>query len=186
MGLMPPMNQKFVRIFVIGMEVGAAYNSAVEQILANPELSRWKYLFTLEEDNVVAPDTLLRLYEGITKYDAVSALYWTKGMGGQPMIYGDPAVMPKNFIPQIPRPDTLQECNGLGMGCCLFRLAIFKDKSVPRPWFRTVQEYIPGVGGRSYTQDLYFYENAGRCGYKFACDTRVRVGHLDAESGIVW
>ena len=37
MNLMPPMNQKFTRIFLTGMEVGDAYTSAVETILANPE-----------------------------------------------------------------------------------------------------------------------------------------------------
>ena len=33
MSIMPPMNQKFTRIFMIGMEVGAAYNAAIENIL---------------------------------------------------------------------------------------------------------------------------------------------------------
>ena len=48
MNMMAPMNQKFTRLFVIGMEVAAAYNAAIEQILAHPELSKWKYLLTLE------------------------------------------------------------------------------------------------------------------------------------------
>ena len=43
MGLFSAMNQKFTRIFVIGMEVGDAYENAVESILNNPELSKWKY-----------------------------------------------------------------------------------------------------------------------------------------------
>lgn len=186
MGLMRPMNQKVIGpLFAIGMEVGSAYNSMIENILANPELSNWKYILTIEEDNMPPADGLLRLYESIDKYDVVQGLYWTKGEGGQPMIYGDPSVMPKNFIPQKPIKDTVQHCNGLGMGFNLFKLEIFKNPDLPRPWFKTVQEIVNG-GARAYTQDLYFYENAAKFGYRFACDTRVKVGHYDINNDIIW
>ena len=56
MGMIAPMNQKFTRIFAIGMEVGEAYSSTIEMILENPELSKWKYVLTLEEDNIPPPD----------------------------------------------------------------------------------------------------------------------------------
>ena len=68
---MAPMNQKFIRTFVIGMEVGAAYTQAIEQILANPVLRNWKYILTLEEDNMPPPDGLLKLYESMDKFDVV-------------------------------------------------------------------------------------------------------------------
>ena len=184
-GLMRPMNQKIVGpLFVEGKEVGAGYQAAVEMILAHPELKNWKYLLTVEEDNCPPPDGLLKLYESIEKFDAVGGLYWTKGEGGLPMIYGDVHSIPKNFIPQMPRPDTIQECNGLGMGFDLFRISMFKKLNPP--WFRTVQEVVPNVGARAYTQDLWFFENAGREGYRFACDTRVKVGHFDAANNMMW
>jgi len=187
MGLMRPMNQKVIGpIFGIGMEVGVSYNSMIESILANPELSKYKYILTIEEDNCPPMDGLLKLYENMDKYDVIQGLYWTKGEGGQPMIYGDPKVMPKNFIPQIPRPGEVQEANGLGMGFNLFKLDIFKDPNIPKPWFRTVQEVIPGQGARAYTQDLFFYENAAKAGYKFACDNRVLVGHYDFSADKMW
>jgi hypothetical protein len=186
MGMMMPMNQRFIRIFVIGMEVGEAYSQAIEQILANPELSKWKYIMTMEDDNMPPPDGIIKLYEGMKKYDVVGGLYWTKGEGGQPMIYGQPRAVPKNFAPQVPLPECLQEANGLGMGFNMFKLDIFKNPNLPKPFFKTVQEYVPGQGMKQYTQDLYFYENAGKLGYRFACDTRIRVGHYDKENDIVW
>ncbi|MEK7569124.1 MAG: hypothetical protein AAB497_03355 [Patescibacteria group bacterium] len=187
MGLMRPMNQKVIGpLFAIGMEVGEAYNSMIEMILQNPELSKWKYILTIEEDNMPPPDGLLKLYEHIDEYDVIGGLYWTKGEGGQPMIYGDSKVEPLNFIPQMPTVDGIQQANGLGMGFNLFKLDMFKDEKIPRPWFKTVQEYSPQAGARMYTQDLYFYENAGKAGYKFACDTRIRVGHYDVNTDIVW
>ncbi len=184
MSLMSPMNQKFIRVFIIGMEVGEAYNAAIDLILNNQDLSQWKYVLTLEEDNMPPPDGLLKLYENMNMYDVIGGLYWTKGEGGQPMIYGDPAVMPKNFIPQLPKPEMAQGCNGLGMGFTLFKLSIFNK--IPKPWFKTLQEYNPGQGVRSYTQDLFFFENAAKYGFRFACDTRVKVGHYDYERDIVW
>ena len=187
MGLMKPMNQKVIGpLFAIGMEVGEAYNSMIEMVVGNPDLSMWKYILTIEEDNLPPPDGLLKLYEDMDDYDVVGGLYWTKGEGGQPMIYGDPAIEPINFIPQIPQTEGLQPANGLGMGFNLFKIDIFKDPKLPKPWFKTVQEFVPGAGGRAYTQDLYFYENAGKLGYKFACDTRVKVGHYDVTMDVVW
>lgn len=187
LGMIKPMNQKIIGpIFFRGYEVGDAYNMAVDMILSHPDLSTWKYILTIEEDNIPPPDGLMKLYESMDEYDGVGGLYWTKGEGGQPMIYGDPFVKPVNFIPQIPKFDTVQPANGLGMGFNLFKTEIFKDPRLERPWFKTVNEYEPGKGARLYTQDLYFYERAGKLGYKFACDTRVKVGHFDVSTDIVW
>jgi hypothetical protein len=185
MGLMMPMNQKVIRLFMSGMEVGDAYTHAITLLINHPELRDWKYVLTLEEDNLPPPDGLLKLYENIDDYAAVGGLYWTKGEGGQPMIYGDPHGI-LNFMPQVPVPDSIQECNGLGMGFTLFRLEVFKDPKIEQPWFKTVQEWSQGIGAKSYTQDLFFFEKLRKAGYKVACDTRVKVGHLDTATGLVW
>lgn len=190
LGLMRPMNQKVLGpLFAVGMEVGDAYASLFDLVLGHPELSKWKYVLTVEEDNILPPDALLKLIEDIEsgpRWDAVGALYWTKGPGGQPMCYGDPRVMPRNFIPFMPAPDAVTPCNGLGMGCTLFRLESLKHPELPRPLFRTVQEYKPGQGSRGSTQDLAYFEAAGRIGQRFACSTRALVGHLDVAEDRVW
>lgn len=193
MNLMRPMNQKCIGpIFIQGMEVGEAYCSAIDMILANPQLAEFKYILTIEEDNMPPPDGLLKLYESLEgkvdgiKYDCVGGLYWTKGEAGQPMCYGDPKVFPKNFIPQMPKPETVTEANGLGMGFNLWRMSMFTDGKLEKPYFKTLQEWSPGVGSRAYTQDLYHFEMAAKYGYRFACDARVRVGHFDINTGITW
>ncbi len=187
MGMMRPMNQMVIGpLFAIGMEVGAAYSGMISNILADPNLSKFKYILTIEEDNCPPPDGLMKLYENIDKYDVVAGLYFTKGEGGQPMLYGNPKVHPKNFIPQLPIPEAIQEVNGLGMGFNLFKLDMFKDERLRKPWFKTEQSYDPVAGGKSYTQDLWFYEDAAKWGYKFACDNRVRVGHYDLASDMIW
>lgn len=185
MGLMTPMNNAFFRMFVSGMEVGDAYNSAIDIILAHEQLSKFKYVLTLEEDNLPPPDGLLKLYESIDEYQAVGGLYWTKGEGGQPMIYGDPKGV-LTFQPQLVQADTVQECNGLGMGFTLFDLDLFRDGKIEKPWFKTVQEYDPATGVQSGTQDLFFFAKARKAGYRVASDNRVKVGHFDPQTGIVW
>lgn len=187
-GLINPMNQPFIRIMVRGMEVGDAYNAAIEMILAHEQLSKWKYVLTLEEDNMPPPDGLLRLIEAMNEerhYAAIGGLYWTKGEGGQPMIYGNPAGI-IDFAPQVPVPDAVQECNGLGMGFTLFDLDVFRDERIPRPWFKTVAEWSPETGGQVGTQDLYFFKHAREAGYRVASDNRVRVGHYDHKEDMIW
>lgn len=179
MALATPMNNAFVRIFVKNMEVGDAYNAAIEIILGHEQLSKFKYVLTLEEDNMPPSDGLLKLYESIEDYSVVGGLYYTKGLGGQPMIYGDPKEI-LNFRPQVPIPDTVQECHGLGMGFNLWRLDMFRN--LEKPWFKTLN----AENGKSYTQDLYFFENARKAGYRVACDTRVKVGHYDDVADQVW
>lgn len=182
MGLIRPMNNRCIGpIFIQGAEVGEAYEQAVQFILDNEMLRKFKYMLTIEEDNVPPADGLLKLYESIKGYAAVGGLYWTKGEGGEPMIYGNPKSM-LGFQPQIVKLNTVQECNGLGMGFTLFDLSVFRDKKLERPWFRTVQSVTEGQG----TQDLYFFGKIRKLGYRVASDNRVKVGHYDQETGIEW
>jgi hypothetical protein len=185
MDMVPLMNQAFVRMFIEKMEVAAAYNTAVETILTHPALQNFKYMLTFEEDNMPPPDGLHRLFENIDEYAIVAGLYYTKGDGGQPMIYGDPKGM-LSFQPQIPRVNQVQECNGTGMGFTLFDLNLFRDERIPRPWFQTLNEWTPEGGARVGTQDLFFMGNARKAGYRIASDNRVKVGHFDPVNRIVW
>ena len=194
LGLIPAMNQRFMRIFAKNMEVGTAYSETIDWIVGNPqrkidphpELSNWKYILTLEHDNLPPPDGIIKLYEDIGDYDAVGGIYFTKGAGGLPMCYGKPDDYPKSFIPFLPEPDSVTRCNGLGMGFTLFKMDMFKDVRLPRPLFKTVAKYTEGKGVEAYTQDLRFFEDAGKLGYKFACSSRVKVGHYDTVDDFVW
>jgi len=164
--LMRPINQQVAGIiFAECMKVDLAYETLFEYILSNDHLSKYKYVLTIEEDNLPPPDGLIRLYEGMKEYDVVGGLYWGKGDDGFPMIFGDPKVK-DDYLPQKPIKDSLQECNGLGMGFNLFKLDMFRN--IERPWFETIQKREEGNDGTVKTQDLYFYQKAQKAGYKFA------------------
>lgn len=189
MSLIRPMNQLTAGPFFLkGMEVGEAYEEMVKMIRSNPDMKKFKYVLTIEEDNILPPDALLKLQEDIEAgpFDAVGGLYWTKGEGGKPMCYGRTDVSPLDFVPWLPPQNVVAPCRGLGMGCTLFRMSMLLDEKFERPMFKTVQRFEPGKGIELYTQDLKFFESAGKLGYRFAASTRVLVGHYDKESGITW
>lgn len=179
-----PPNNAVVRMLAVGMEVGEAYSQAIEQILAHPELSQWEYILTIEHDNMPPPDGVLKLLETMEsnpRFTCVGGLYFTKGYGGVAQIWGDPKDPVLNFRPQVPDPNGgVIECNGTGMGFNLWRLSTFKDKKLRRPWFVTQKK--EGIA----TQDLYFWADAKKHGYRCAIDCSVKVGHYDLAQDIVW
>lgn len=179
-----PPNNAVVRILAQGMEVGDAYSSAIEQVLANPDLSQWEYILTLEHDNTPPYDGVLKLIEQMEshpEYSCIGGLYFTKGEGGVAQIWGDPKDPILNFRPQPPDPSGgLIECCGTGMGFNLWRISMFKDEKLRKPWFKTQKEN--GVS----TQDLYFWSDARKYGYRCAIDCSVRVGHFDSSTDIIW
>lgn len=176
MNLVMPPNQKCFRMWALGMEVGEAFSQTIANILAHPELAKFKYILSLEHDNTPPPDGLVKLLarmEAHPEFSCIGGLYWTKGPDGVPQIWGDPRDT-LNFRPQKPLAGELVECCGTGMGFNLWRIEMFKDERLRRPWFKT-QADANGVG----TQDLYFWSDARKYGYRCAIDCDVLVGHYD-------
>jgi hypothetical protein len=185
MKLMRPMNQQVAGpIFAEAMKVDAAYNALIEYIINNEYLKNFKYILTMEEDNLPPADGLLKLYKSMDEYDVVGGLYWSKSEEGFPMIFGDPANGEFDFKPQKPKYGEVQPANGLGMGFNLFKLDMFKK--IPGPWFETKEVSNNWEGTQQMTQDIYFYKLAAKHGYKFACDNSVLVGHYDLGNDKVW
>lgn len=184
MNLAFPPNNGLCRILAQGMEVGDAYSSAIEQILVHPDLSKWEYLLTMEHDNAPQADALVRLVERMEEHPefaCIGGLYFTKGITGVAQIWGDIKDPLPNYRPMPPDPDGgLVECYGTGMGFNLWRLKIFKDKKLAKPWFKTLN----GKDGKGVaTQDLMFWAEARKYGYRCAIDCSARVGHYD-QSGV--
>jgi len=183
-GLIFPPNQAVHRMAAIGFEVGEAFSNAIEQILSHPELSTWEYILTIEHDNIPPADGVLKLIkqmEAHPEFACIGGLYWTKGEAGVPQIWGDPKDPVLNFRPQPPVPGQLVECCGTGMGFNLWRMSMFKDPKLRKPWFKT-SAGMEGTG----TQDLFFWSDARKHGYRCAIDCDVLVGHFDVAADVVW
>lgn len=179
-----PPNNNVARLLAVGMEVGEAYSTAIEQILAHPELGQWEYLLTIEHDNMPPADGVLRLVERMEanpRFACIGGLYYTKGHGGVAQIWGDPTDPVLNFRPQLPDvTGGLVECCGTGMGFNLWRMKMFRDKRLRRPWF------VTQTTGGVMTQDLHFWTDARKYGYRCAVDCSVLVGHHDITTDTTW
>lgn len=192
-GVIGPMNQKRAMLFAVGHEVGKAYDTMIANILMSPDLSKWKYVLTLEDDNLPPPDAHIRLLETIEEYkfDAVSGIYFTKGEYNMPMAYGDPEEYRRTGVLDFKPRDIraalagghVMPVNGIAMGCSLYRMDLFRE--IPPPWFVSLAD-VTDKGVQCYTQDLYFCERACRLGKRFAVDMRVKVGHMDVNTGVVY
>lgn len=194
--LMTPTNQKFVRLMVQGGEVADAYNTAIIGALNHPGIGKYKYLLTMEDDNLPPPDGFLKLMRSMLEAEkkgenlwAVSGLYWTKGeQEGVPIAFGD--VRKKEFnLDYIEfKKEGVTPCCVIPQGFTLFKMDIFRK--LPYPWFKTLDVYDPTAPafnqGISITQDSYFFENCYNAGLRFGVRADVRVGHLDMETGQVW
>ena len=179
-----PPNNGVIRILAQGMEVGEAYSAAIEQVISHPELKDWEYLLTLEHDNTPPSDGLLKLIEKMDEhpeYSCIGGLYFTKGETGVAQIWGDPKDPVMNFRPLPPEDNELVECCGTGMGFNLWRLSMFKDEKLRKPWFKTIAG-SEGVG----TQDLYAWSDFRKHGHRCAVDCSVKVGHFDTSTEICW
>lgn len=193
--LMAPMNGKRVTLFAVGHEVGKAYNEMVQAVLADPNISKWKYLLCLEDDNIPPTDAHIRLLESMheTDADGVGGLYWTKGELGVPLALGDPDLYrrtgelefrPRDLRPAVAEKARLVEVNGLPQGCTLFKMDLFRR--IPAPWFVTVNDFTAGRGAAAFTQDLDMATKAKKAGARFFIDLAVKVGHVDTSTGEVW
>ena len=179
-----PPNNGVARILAQGLEVGEAYSSTIEQVMGHPELNQWEYILTIEHDNIPPQDGVLKLIERMEahkEYSCIGGLYFTKGPEGVAQIWGDIKDPIPNYRPQVPLPEGLVECYGTGMGFNLWRLKMFKDERLRKPWFKT----LAGREGAA-TQDLYAWQDFRKYGYRCAIDCSVKVGHYDTENDIVW
>lgn len=200
--LRKPMNAKILQSFIIGKEVGEAYEEGFQlAIHDNPVVVPWPWILTLEHDNCPPPDAITSLVrtastcpdcggpvdpwkthcaEGHRGYDAVGGIYFTKDETfPTPMSFGNPANGDQDFAPrdvrQAMKDNAVLEVNGVAMGCTLFRKAGLKQMS--RPWFRT-DEYT--------TQDLWHcIKGRKELGARYAVDCGVKVGHFDYETGVM-
>jgi hypothetical protein len=109
-----------------------------------------------------------------------------------PMAYGDPEEYARTGVLDF-KPRDVREglskgyilpVNGIAMGCALWRMDLFRE--LEPPWFVTVADIIPEKGPQMFTQDLYFCNTAKKAGKSFAVDLRVKVGHMDVGSGVVY
>ncbi len=141
---------------------------AREQIAQYAIDKNFDYVFFLDSDMVIAPDTLLKLFEH--DKDIVSGIAFKRSPPYQPCFYEKCNL--NNNVPQLEfftdwESDAILEAEGVGMACVLIKTDVFKN--ISKPWF--APEFNIG-------EDLSFCLKAREAGYKIHVDTSINAGHV--------
>jgi len=194
LAMQKPLNAKWSWFFVDGDEVSVAYNRTVETILTHEVFSKFKYILTLEADNIIPQMASILLLNAMHEndYDAVAGLYHMKspiqvslafGREGERDDDGRLSMQPIDLTDDILN-NRIVPVNGVPMGCTLWKMELFRDMEAP--WFKTQTRLHKDGIMEIQTQDLYFCSAAREKGKRFAVDCRVKVGHLDVTTGEIY
>ena len=182
MSLLPPSGFNLMEITCDGLPIDEARNRVVHEALA----AKLRYLFFLDWDVLVQPQTLAQLVElaeNNPEFDVFSGVYCSrKPPVGQPWIWRE---WENGIFWDWTLGDILRDVVGIGMGCCLLRLSLF-DR-LPEPWFKTVDEFRTFQGALlkiDQTEDIYFCQKCEQHGIRIMVDTRQLCYHMDYEAGI--
>ena len=130
----------------------------------------YDYIMWIDSDMILPKNTLKKLMSH--DKDIVSGVYAYKILGGENAVakrfvkdkvdtYGD---IP---LKEIRETETLMEVDGIGFGCVLTKVDIFRN--IRKPWFK----YSTKMG-----EDIYFCRKAQAKGYKIFLDTSILCGHV--------
>lgn len=146
--------------------IDASRNLIVEHAL---EIG-YDYIMWIDSDMILPKDTLVKLMAH--DKDIVSGVYRHK------LLFGE-HVVAKRFVPdkkdtyadltikEIQATNELIEIDGVGFGCVLTKVDIFRH--IKKPWF----SYTPNMG-----EDIYFCRKAQKAGYKVWLDTSIICDHI--------
>ena len=198
----------YVQSFPMGYLVADAQNVAVMDALR----SKAEWLFLLEDDVLIPPDTFLRLNQHMreAKTPVISGLYFAKGNFPEPLIYKGRG----NSCFTDWKRGNMVWADGVPTGCLLIHTSLLQLMSDESPEYMTcfgkkVKKVFetpakswtdPETGGMklaSGTSDLYWcdrvirdkvlqrsgWKNIAKRKYPFLVDTNIFCKHIDLQSG---
>lgn len=130
------------------------------------------YVFFLDTDVVVPPDTIIRLMNH--NLPIVSGVYYTRAPPIEPCVWREIAPSGKQAIAF--QPGQMIEADFIGAGCLLIHTSVFKN--LKRPFFEWSLSFLdpenPGVGR---SEDFEFCKKVRERGYKIMVDTSIQCRH---------
>lgn len=165
---------------VRGSPVDRARNMCVETALE----SNAEYVFFLDSDVIVSPDSLQRLMSyGLP---VVSGLYYTKGVDSHPCAW---RFFPGKGLLPVESGSGLVEVDAVGAGFLLVDTRVFRK--LKPPWFRWTEGFSPHPwnvlkNGLGVSEDFYFcYRVKEELGLKIYVDFGTRAKHASMNVNVV-
>jgi hypothetical protein len=196
MRMQMPMNGQVFQHVIKGMEVGAARNKAVQDLMTIKEGERPQYLFFFGDDMIPEWDGFVKLYEAMEEeqWDMLTGLYFLKGEPPTPLLWRNDHVGRMQAGRDFTVGDRVR-VDLTGLDFTLIRTSLLEK--MKDPWFKTgpslksemynmLMSPNESQGIISHTEDAWFIQKASQFGAKIGVHTGVRVSHLDVKSGNVY
>lgn len=181
--LNPPINFNVNYAIIPDQRVDHARNKICKQALE----TNAKYIFFTDDDTVPPSFALRQLIfrmEHDPKLGVVGGIYFTKSNPSSPLVFRGNGIgsywdwkVGEYF-----------EVTGIGMGCTLIRTELLK--SIPEPWFNTVDtdSFLDGENkAEQWTEDLWFCKQVlEHTKYKIFADASIICEHHDAVARKSW
>ncbi len=187
-----PINFSNQYHIVLGKKIDEARNEIVEGVLKNE--SKPRFLFFLDDDVIMPPDTLRRLVHRMDNLPedvgAISGVYYSKSEPGEPLIFQKKGR--GSYYDW--RVGDFFKAWAAGCGLVLIRTEALRrmEAQNKRPWFLIdygLHMNDKGVlEARSITEDLYFYTKMGKTTspngkpYSLWIDTTIQGKHYEKNS----
>ena len=134
------------------------------------------WIFWIDDDMVIKPD--VNIIEKLMAHDKdiVAPLFFSRCYPFIPMIFKRKTWASRYCVYDniMDYPKGLLKVDGVGFGCVLTKVEIFKKLAQPYFWANEI-----------FGEDLFFCENATRAGIEIYCDTTIDVGHI-GEPVVSW
>jgi len=129
------------------------------------------YIFWIDDDMVIKPDINIVEKLMVHDKDIVAPLFFSRSYPYIPMIFKRKTWGTKYCVYDniMDYPKGLLKVDGIGFGCVLTKVEMFKKLSKPYFWANEV-----------FGEDLFFCENCMRAGVEIYADTTIDVGHIGA------
>lgn len=185
------MNYNIEYALVKGMPVADARNHFAKIAVTK----NIKYLFFIDEDVTPPPHAVRQLIFHLEHYPnaaVAGGIYCHKSPPSYPMVFrGNGAGSYWDW-----KLGEVFDCSGLGCGCMMIRVDVFK--TLPEPWFKTVDStdaFLDGINqGEMWTEDLYFCDKVTKAkgegvpekGWMILADGGLLPNHWDAKTGVAY
>jgi len=143
-----------------------------------------KYLWFVDDDTIPPPNAMQKLIyflDNYPEYKAVGGIYVTKADVSAPVCFRGEG---KGSFWHWKKGDIF-EVTGIGAGCLMIAVDVFKE--LPKPWFTfstvyndQISETTPALDAVS--EDIHFCQLVRKAGYKIAGHGDVLCAHYDLHS----
>lgn len=159
------------RTFLYGMPFDHARSQGCQRTLETGH----DYLFFLDDDVIVPPDTIIRLMQ--RNLDIVGGLYYRRQLPPAPVMMRDIEGKGGQWITEY-QPGSLVEADLIGSGCMLVKRKVLEI--MPAPWFEWKCDPFrwPDLKPMERcSEDYDFCRKARALGFKLYVDTSIQCHH---------